>query len=244
MMRSVSARKDGISLANGANLPSFWFQTHFRKKDMGRDQTNFDWTDLNTFLHVARKGTIGAAAEVLRLDVTTVRRRLAALEEATGITLFVKSGRLLHLTAEGERIHSIASQMNDLGNAIARDATDAARELAGVVRVSTMEGFGSFYLGARLCRLVNRHPQLKIQLVNAQHVLNLSEREADVSINMVSPERGRLVVRKVGQFTVGLYGAPAYLLSASQGGGSSSWRRGGSFPWRATRLTQGPAKRH
>jgi DNA-binding transcriptional LysR family regulator len=180
-------------------------------KDMRRNQTNFDWTDLHTFLHVAREGTIGAAAEALRLDVTTVRRRLAALEEATGITLFVKSGRLLHLTAEGERIQSIASQMNDLGSAIARDATDAARELAGVVRVSTMEGFGSFYLAARLCRLVNRHPQLKIQLVNAQHVPNLSEREADVSINMVSPERGRLVVRKVGQFTVGLYAAPIYL---------------------------------
>ena len=77
-----------------------------------------------------------------------------------------------------------------------------------------MEGFGSFYLAARLSEFVNRHPKLSIQLVNAQHVLNLSEREADVSINMISPERGRLAVRKVGQFTVGLYGSPEYLKSA------------------------------
>lgn len=181
---------------------------------MTLDPTNFDWNDLHTFLHVARDGTIGAAAETLRLDVTTVRRRLVALEEATGITLFVKCGRLLHLTTEGERIYAIASKMEELGNEIARNATDAARELAGIVRVSTMEGFGSFYLATRLSRFVNRHPQLKIQLVNAQHVLNLSEREADVSINMVSPERGRLLVRKVGQFTVGLYGAPSYLDAA------------------------------
>lgn len=175
---------------------------------------NFDWNDLHTFLHVVRAGTVVSAAENLRFDVTTIRRRLAALEQATGTTLFVKGGRFLHLTAEGERIFSIASQMENLGSEIARDVTDAARELAGIVRVSTMEGFGSFYLAARLSRFVNRHPRLKIQLVNAQHVLNLSEREADVSINMVSPERGRLIVRKVGQFTVGLYGAPSYLESA------------------------------
>jgi len=181
---------------------------------MKRELTGFDWSDLYTFLHVARDGTIGAAAEALRLDVTTIRRRLTALEEATGIALFVKGGRLLHLTAEGERIFAIASQMENLGSEIARDATDAARELGGVVRVSTMEGFGSFYLAPRLSRLAKRHPQLKIQLVNAQHVLNLSEREADVSINMVSPERGRLIVRKVGQFTVGLYGAASYLETA------------------------------
>jgi DNA-binding transcriptional LysR family regulator len=175
---------------------------------------NFEWSDLHTFLQVVRSGTIGAAAEALRFDVTTVRRRLAALEQDTGITLFVKGGRRLLLTAEGERILAIASQMETLGSEIAHDATDAARELAGVVRVSTMEGFGSFYLATRLSRLASRHPQLKIQLVNAQHALNLSEREADLSINMMSPQHGRLMVRKVGQFTVGLYGAASYLESA------------------------------
>jgi DNA-binding transcriptional LysR family regulator len=176
--------------------------------------TDFDWTDLHIFLQAARKGPIAIAADQLRLDVTTVRRRLAALEEAIGIKLFVKSGRLLQLTAEGQRIYSIASQMEELSNEIARDATDAARELAGVVRVSTMEGFGSFYLAPRLSQFVNRHPQLSIQLVNSQHVLNLSEREADVSINMVNPQRGRLLVRKVGQFSVGLYGSASYLEAA------------------------------
>lgn len=182
--------------------------------DAKREPVNFEWNDLHSFLHVVRGGTIGAAADTLRCDVTTVRRRLAALEEATGITLFVKGGRRLLLTAEGERIFAIASRMETLGSEIAHDATDAARELAGVVRVSTMEGFGSFYLATRLSRFVNRHPQLKVQLVNAQHALNLSEREADLSINMVSPEHGRLIVRKVGQFTVGLYGAASYLAAA------------------------------
>jgi DNA-binding transcriptional LysR family regulator len=181
---------------------------------MKRPLTDFDWTDLHTFLQAARSGTMATAADRLRLDITTARRRLAALEEAIGIRLFVKSGRLLQLTVEGQRIHSIASQMEELSDEIARDATDAARELAGVVRVSTMEAFGSFYLAPRLSQFVNRHPQLSVQLVNAQHVLNLLEREADVSINMVNPQRGRLLVRKVGQYSVGLYGSASYLEAA------------------------------
>ena len=72
--------------------------------DAKRPPVNFEWNDLHSFLHVVRGGTIGAAAESLRCDVTTVRRRLAGLEEATGITLFVKGGQRPRLTAEGERI--------------------------------------------------------------------------------------------------------------------------------------------
>jgi DNA-binding transcriptional LysR family regulator len=173
--------------------------------------TDFDWADLHTFLQASRNGTMAKAADRLRVDVTTVRRRLSTFERSVGLKLFVKSGRLLELTTEGQRVYSIASRMEELGNEIARDATDAARDLAGVVRVSTMEGFGSFYLAPRLSQFVRKHPQLSIQLVSAQHVLNLSEREADVSINMVTPQHGRLRVRKVGQFSVGLYGSRSYL---------------------------------
>src|SRR3954454_12215433 len=173
--------------------------------------TDFDWADLHTFLQASRNGTMAKAADRLRVDVTTVRRRLSTFERSVGLKLFVKSGRLLEVTTEGQRIYSIASRMEELGNEIARDATDAARDLAGVVRVSTMEGFGSFYLAPRLSQFVRNHPQLSIQLVSAQHVLNLSEREADVSINMITPQHGRLRVRKVGQFSVGLYGSPSYL---------------------------------
>ena len=181
---------------------------------MKRALSDFDWTDLHTFLQIVRKGTIVAAAERLRLDVTTVRRRLAALEAAVGIRLFMKNGRSLQLTADGERIYSIASRMEELGNEIGHDATDAARELVGVVRVSSMEGFGSLFLAPRLSEFVSRHPQLSVQLVSSQHILNLADREADVSINMVCPQRGRLAVRKLAQYSVGLFGSARYLEAA------------------------------
>lgn len=172
----------------------------------------FDWTSLHTFLVVARRGgSATRASEMLRVDATTVRRRIASLEDALGLSLFMRSGRVSQLSGDGERIFAIVSQMEELSRAISRDVTDASRDLVGVVRVSTMEGFGSYFLAPRLNEFIQQYPGLSIQLVASQTILNLSEREADISLNMVRPRRGRLIVRRAGYFGVGLYGSPAYL---------------------------------
>lgn len=173
--------------------------------------SDLDWNSLHTFLAVAQKGSAVVAAEQLGVDVTTVRRRLAQLQASLGLPLFFKSGRSLQLTPEGERVRSIISQMASLSREISRDATDAVRDIVGVVRISTMEGFGSFYLARRLKAFIDRFPSLAVELVASQTILNLSEREADLSLNMVRPKHGRLVVRRAGQFGVGLYGSHVYL---------------------------------
>lgn len=169
-----------------------------------------DWSDLRVFLLVAEQGSAKAAAQ-LDMDVTTVRRRVAALEKNLGSALLVRSGRTFRLTAEGERVRAVAARMAVLGSELSRSATDGARELEGVVRISTMEGFGSAYLAPRLAPFLSLHPRLSVQLVTAPHIVNLAEREADLSINMVRPRAGRLVVRRLAQFGVGLYGSGIYL---------------------------------
>ena len=51
------------------------------------------WDDLRYFLTVARTGSTLAAAKMLRVNQTTVARRIAGLEEATGLTLFERRHR-------------------------------------------------------------------------------------------------------------------------------------------------------
>lgn len=169
-----------------------------------------DWGDLRVFLAAATHGT-SAAAQLLGMDVTTVRRRMASLERAIGLPLLIKNGGSFRLTAEGERVRAIAANMEALGRELSREATDAAREIEGSVRISTMEGFGSAFLAPRLGAFLEMHPRLSVQLVTAAHIANLAEREADVSINMVRPNAGRLVTRRLCQFGVGLYASKSYL---------------------------------
>ena len=49
-----------------------------------------DWNDIRYFLAVARQGSTLSAARALRVSQTTVARRITALEEALGVTLFDK----------------------------------------------------------------------------------------------------------------------------------------------------------
>ena len=53
----------------------------------------YDWNDLRFFLAAHRAGSLAAAARELRVDYTTVGRRIAALESALSTQLFVRTPR-------------------------------------------------------------------------------------------------------------------------------------------------------
>jgi len=59
-------------------------------------------------------------------------------------------------------------------------------------------------------RLIERHPELKIQLVPVPRSFSLSQREADIAITLERPEQGRLVSSKLTDYTLGLYAARSY----------------------------------
>ena len=88
----------------------------------------FDWNDLKSFLAVAEAGSTLAAAQALRISQTTVARRIAALEEATGVALFERRQAGYALTPAGEGL---------LAHAMAvRDAADRFGAAAGLSRAT------------------------------------------------------------------------------------------------------------
>src|ERR1700691_5132930 len=83
-----------------------------------------EWSDLRVFLAVAREGTLGAAARRLGQSQPTMGRRLRALEQAVGYTLFQRTGDGFILTDEGSAVLSHAERMEE-------DALALQRQLAG-----------------------------------------------------------------------------------------------------------------
>jgi len=73
--------------------------------------TMLDWNDLRYFLAVARGGSTLAASRTLRTSQTTVARRIAALEQALGVTLFEKRQAGYALTPAGEDLLPRAEQV-------------------------------------------------------------------------------------------------------------------------------------
>ncbi len=170
-----------------------------------------NWDDVRIFLAVARTGQILAASKRLALNHATLSRRLTSLEEALKTRLFVRRTNGCELTTEGEVFLASAERMETEMLAAQANLGRTDTAIAGTVRVGAPDGFGVSFLAPRMGRLIERHPELKIQLVPVPRSFSLSQREADIAITLERPEQGRLVSSKLTDYTLGLYASRDYL---------------------------------
>lgn len=177
----------------------------------GGSSAHMNWDDLRYFLAVAAEGSLSAAARTLRVNPATVSRHVDALEARFEVRLFDRRQDGYGLTEAGEKLaaraRGIESEMFGLARAF--DAED--RGLAGTVAVTSTESLITPFLIRNLPLLQERHPGIRLQVVNEYRFLNLSRREADVAIRMARPEQGDLVIRRIGTLGFGLFASPAYL---------------------------------
>ncbi|UYN99632.1 MAG: LysR family transcriptional regulator [Devosia sp.] len=169
-----------------------------------------NWDDARIFLAVARQGQFLGAAKALGLNHATVARRISALEAALGSTLFHRRTNGTELTVQGERFLEMAEIMESASLA-ASEAAGADSAIEGVVRIGAPDGFGVAFLAPRLGELTERHPGLRIELVPVPRAFSLSRREADIAVTLERPREGRLVARKLTDYSLGLYASRAYL---------------------------------
>lgn len=171
----------------------------------------FTWDDLQFFLAVARTGQLSSAARQLRTNHATVSRRIDRLEQALAAKLFERNPRGYMLTAVGERLVESAEQIEREAFNFRSEASTGASPVAGVVRVSTLEGFGNFFLADRLPRFAQSHANLAIELVTIQQIVSLSRREADMTITLTSPRADFYNYEKITAYRLFVYGARSYL---------------------------------
>lgn len=170
----------------------------------------FDWSALPFFLELARQGRLAPTARRLRVDHTTVSRRVAELERALDQKLFDRSAEGFSLTEQGRALMPLAEAME--AQALSIEAGRAAGgAVQGRVRVASMEGIASQYLARRLPILAERHPGLAVELVTSPALFNLTRREADISLSFVPVRGPKLSIRRVGGFALFLYASPGYL---------------------------------
>jgi len=171
----------------------------------------FNWDDLRFFLAVARKRRLVSAAQALKVDHTTVSRRLRALEETLGARLFERSPRGYRLTEAGRTLMPTAEAMEAASFRLYKALSGKDAQLAGPVRFAATEAFGGHVITPLLAEFARRHPGIEIEMIATTPPLNLTKREADFAIMLAPPPSGRLVAWKLTDYKLQLYGAPDYL---------------------------------
>ena len=142
----------------------------------------FDWNDLRYLLAVARSGSTLSAGRVLRVSQTTVARRIAALEQALGATLFERRAAGYTLTPAGEALFDQAYSVELAATGFADAAASLARDVSGTVRLTTEEIFANTLLGPMLRELHELHPDIMIELDIAHGLRDLGAGEADIAL--------------------------------------------------------------
>lgn len=173
------------------------------------------WDELHVVLAVARSGSLAAAASTLGVDPTTIGRRIGAIHDRVGYTLFERAGTALAVTPSAR--HLIA----DL-EAMEAAALAAERKLAatatprGPVRIAATDAFTSYFLLPELARMSDELPDIQVELVASHALADLRRREADVALRFVRPDSNELRARRIASMRWSLYGSVDYLRSRAR----------------------------
>ncbi len=135
---------------------------------------------LQAFHAVVRAGTVAAAADTLAVTPSAVSHLLRQLERRLGVVLFMRKGRGLALTDEGERL---AAAVNP-ALAMIEDAMSAFLRRGAELRISTLSSFAVHWLIPRLGRFQSRHADIELLLSTSTRLVDLATEAFDCAIRL------------------------------------------------------------
>ncbi|RWA69803.1 LysR family transcriptional regulator [Mesorhizobium sp.] len=166
--------------------------------------------EIEVFVRVVEAGSFSAAARALRMTPSAVSKLIARLEARLGARLVSRSTRRLQLTPEGVAFHDSSIRiLADLDAAEREAAAGAAPR--GRLRVNSYVPFGQHRLMELLPRFLERYPEISVEAVLTDNVIDLLEERADIAIRAGPLRESRLVARKLGQSRMVLIASPTYL---------------------------------
>jgi DNA-binding transcriptional LysR family regulator len=179
---------------------------------MARFDTNRS-AEMEVFVRVVDLGGFTQAARKLRLTPSGVSKLISRLEARLGSRLINRTTRKLTLTEEGQTFYQHAVRILDEMEEAEREAASGATP-RGRLTVNSNIPFGMLHLMPLIPRFLAGHPEVTLDLVLTDTVIDLMQERADIAIRVGPLKASRLIARKLGTSRMVVVGAPAYLARA------------------------------
>jgi LysR family transcriptional regulator, transcriptional activator for dmlA len=166
--------------------------------------------DLQLFCIVARRSSFIAAATETGISPAHVSKRIAMLETALGVKLFMRTTRRVSITSDGEAAFQWAQKILDDVQGMA-DAFAGIDDPRGLVRIGTSLRLGREHVSPALVLLRQRHPGLEIWLELLDRRVDLVGENFDIDIRVGEVQEPHLIAHKIVESFRVLAAAPAYL---------------------------------
>jgi len=182
-----------------------------------------NWDDLRVFLAVARSGSISGGAKQLKLQHSTVSRRMRKLEQELGVRLFDKVPSGYELTLAGEKLVQAADHMER--EVLTVDGTLSGADLrpSGPLRVTAIDNMATTILMPMFAGFSREYPDVTLRLMVSNVYASLAQREADVAIRLTNTPPETLIGKRVGTVSSAIYGSSDYLEKLHAEGAEPRW---------------------
>jgi DNA-binding transcriptional LysR family regulator len=166
-----------------------------------------NWNDLKFFLAIEEAKSFAGASRLLKVDETTVGRRLQALESELGTKLFERKRQGYTPTPAGRQVLEAALPIQAKLRSLQTRIEGGDRSLRGKVTLTMPESIATELVLPKLPEFLSRFEDLQVAFSTGSHTVNVSKREADIAIRMFKPKSGTLYARKLGPLHFSFYGA-------------------------------------
>lgn len=166
---------------------------------------------VETFVSVATKGSLSAAARAEGVTPAVIGRRLDALEQRLGVKLLTRTTRSIALTFEGAAfLEDCQRILNDLANAEASVSLGGVKA-SGHIRVSAPAGFGRLHVAPLMRDFLEVNPDVSCTLDLTDRVVDLVNESIDCAIRIGEMPDSSLVSIRLADNQRVVVASPEYL---------------------------------
>ena len=172
--------------------------------------------ELSTFVDVAQRGSLSAAAREEGITPAMVGRRIDQLEERLGVKLFKRSTRKVTLTPEGTTFYEDCHRVLDELRTAEDSLTLGAKSASGRLIVTAPTAFGRKHIAPHLPAFISEHPNLAITLHLSERMVDLKNERFDLAIRIADMKSADLIAAKLARNHRVVCGSPAYFKRAGK----------------------------
>ena len=166
---------------------------------------------MQVYVLAVEKGSLSAAATACGISPTMAGNHLRTLEKRLGMQLLNRTTRRQHLTAFGEDYYGRCKEILRLVAETDAQAQSLQLAPAGKLRISAPVTFGSEALMPVLSEYLERYPQVSVDLVLSDRVVDLLEEGFEAAIRIGELPDSTLIAKSLAPYRLMICAAPEYL---------------------------------
>ncbi len=169
------------------------------------------WDDLHYVLAVAEHGSLSAAGRALGVNHATVLRRITALEERYGVTLFERPPGGYRLKPGSQDVLAGIRTIERTVERLERSLFASGKAIEGACRVTTTDTIAQALLPRHLSTLHRLYPDLQVELIVSNTYIDMERPDAEISIRPALSLTSGLVGQRICDMVFRVYGTRDYL---------------------------------